>query len=101
LRSPILYETVPRAFNRAAVRRVAIAAVASPSAVDALAAAFAVTPPAGGSTADAVDYLAMPLASIGRTTSDAIHRHGREPAIEAAYPSFERLAEAIAAWAVP
>ena len=80
LRSPVLYETVPRAFDRAAVMKAAIAAVASPSAVDALG-----------------DF-DIPLASIGRTTSEAIRRHGRAPAVEAAYPSFEHLAEAIAGW---
>jgi uroporphyrinogen-III synthase len=83
LRSPILYETAPRAFNRDVVRKAAIAAVASPSAVDAL------------------GDIAIPLASIGRTTSDAIRRRGREPAVEAGYPSFERLAEAITAWRPP
>jgi uroporphyrinogen-III synthase len=80
LRAPILYETVQRNFNRAAATKAAIAAVASPSAVDAL------------------GDIDIPLASIGRTTSQAIRRHGRKPAVEAAYPSFEHLAEAIAAW---
>ena len=59
---------------RAAAR---IAAVASPSAVAAL----------GG--------IDVPLASIGRTTSAAIRRIGRQPAVEAAQPTFEDLAAAI------
>ena len=78
LRSPVLYETTLRNFDRAAAMKAAIAAVASPSAVDAL------------------GDIDIPLASIGRTTSQAIRRHGRKPAVEAAYPSFEHLAAVIA-----
>ncbi|HVP11105.1 MAG TPA: uroporphyrinogen-III synthase [Phycisphaerae bacterium] len=78
LRAPVLYETVPRIFDRNAAKKAAIAAVASPSAVDAL------------------GDLDIPLASIGRTTSVAICRHGRQPAVEAPYPSFDHLADAIA-----
>jgi uroporphyrinogen-III synthase len=78
LRTPILYDRVPRIFDRDAARRATIAAVASPSAVEAL------------------GDLDIPLASIGRTTSEAIRRRHREPAVEASYPSFEHLAAAIA-----
>jgi uroporphyrinogen-III synthase len=81
LRAPVLYETVARDFDRTAAQRCAVAAVASPSAVDALLG------------------IGIPLASIGRTTSAAIRRQGREPAVEAAQPSFERLADGIAAYA--
>jgi uroporphyrinogen-III synthase len=78
LRCPVLYDTQPRAFDRGVVERVALAAVASPSAVKAL---------------GELDVL---LASIGRATSAAIRGMGREPVVEAAYPTFENLAVAIA-----
>lgn len=78
LRAPVLYDTVPRTYDRTVAQRAVIAAVASPSAVDAL------------------GDIAIPLASIGRTTSAAIRRHGLEPVVEAASPGFEPLAEAIA-----
>jgi uroporphyrinogen-III synthase len=78
LRAPILYDTVPRIFDRDVARKVAIAAVTSPSAVEAL------------------GDIDIPLASIGRTTSEAVRCRGREPAVEASYPSFEHLAAAIA-----
>lgn len=80
LRSPILYETVTRSYDRLAVQKAAIAAVASPSAVA------------------AIGEITLPLASIGRTTSAAIRQRGLEPAVEAASPSFEHLAEAIASY---
>jgi uroporphyrinogen-III synthase len=78
LRTPILYDTVPRAFDHHVAQKASIAAVASPSAFEAL------------------GDIDIPLASIGRTTSEAIRRRHREPAVEASYPSFEHLAAAIA-----
>jgi uroporphyrinogen-III synthase len=81
VRSPVLYETVARPFDRTVAQRARIAAVASPSAVAALA------------------EIEMPLASIGRATSAAIHQQGRRPAVVASYPSFEHLSDAIAAYA--
>ena len=79
-RAPVLYETTPREFDRTVAQRCALAAVASPSAVAALA---------------GIDVL---LASIGRTTTAAIRRQGRAPVVEAATPSMEALAEAIRAY---
>lgn len=78
LRSPVLYDTLPRTFDATAVRDVDIAVVASPSAVR------------------AIGDLAVPLASIGRVTTAAIERTGRTPVVEAPYPTFEQLAQAVA-----
>ena len=79
LRCAVLYETVPRAFDRAVIQRVNVIAVASASAVRAI-----------GPTD-------LPLASIGRSTSAAIRALGVEPWLEAPSPSFDALAAAIAA----
>jgi uroporphyrinogen-III synthase len=81
LRSPVLYETNPRAFDRAVIEQVDVVAVVSPSAV------LAIGP------------LDLPFASIGPTTSAALRKAGREPWVEAPTPSFEALAAAIAAQA--
>jgi uroporphyrinogen-III synthase len=78
VRCPVLYDTVPRGFDCSVVSRVAIAAVASPSAVKAL------------------GDIDVPLASIGRATTAAIRATGREPVVEPPYPTFENLARAIA-----
>jgi uroporphyrinogen-III synthase len=78
--APVLYQTLPREFDPGVARRCALAAVASPSAVAALA------------------KCEIPLASIGRATSAAIRRQGRAPVAEAAYPTFEGLADAITAF---
>ena len=78
LRTPELYDTSPREFDRSVADRVDVAAVASPSAVKAI-----------GPTP-------LRLASIGRATSAAIRTLGMQPWVEAATPSFESLAEAIA-----
>ncbi len=78
LRTPVLYDTTPRDFERSVAQRVALAAVASPSAVKAL------------------GDLDVPLASIGKTTTAAIRATGREPVTESPYPTFENLAQAIA-----
>lgn len=75
--STVLYETVPRAFDRGVIARVDVVAVASPSAVE------------------AVGPLDLRFASIGPTTSAALKRLGREPWVEAGQPSFESLAQAI------
>ena len=79
LDSPILYDTFTRAFDHSVAERVDVVAVASPSAVE------------------AVGPVDLPFASIGRATSAAIHKLGREPWVEAERPSFEMLAAAIAA----
>lgn len=78
LNCPVLYETTARAFDAGVMERVDVAAVASPSAVRAI---------------GAVD---LRLASIGPTTSAAIHAIGCEPWLEAPRPSFDALAAAIA-----
>lgn len=80
LRSPVLYETVARGFDRERVRLAVIAAVAAPSQVA------------------AVVGVDIPMASIGRTTSAAIRAQGKPVAVEAAYPTFEKLAAAIAGY---
>jgi uroporphyrinogen-III synthase len=79
LQCPVLYETGPRAFDRAVIGRVDVIAVASPSAVQ------------------AIGPVDLPFASIGPTTSAALRQIGLEPWVEASVPSFESLAEAIAA----
>jgi uroporphyrinogen-III synthase len=78
LRSPVLYETVSRAFRRSIVDDVDVVAVASPSAVR------------------SIGRIDLPLASIGGTTSAAIRALGMHPWVEAAQPGFEALAGAIA-----
>ena len=78
VRCPILYDTLPRAFDRSVAQRATIAAVASPSAVKAL------------------GDIDIPLASIGRATTAAIRSAGREPVVEPDYPTFENLAQAVA-----
>lgn len=75
---PILYETIRRDYDQTVVDRVAVVAVASPSAVK------------------AVGPVSLPFASIGPTTSDALRRIGIEPWVEAPHRSFESLAKAIA-----
>jgi uroporphyrinogen-III synthase len=75
--SPVLYETVERGFDTTVVNRVDVVAVSSPSAIR------------------AVGVVALPVASIGPTTSAAIRRLGMEPWVEAPAPSFESLAQAI------
>ena len=79
LRSRILYDALARNFDRGVVERVDIIAVASPSAVN------------------AIGRVQLPLASIGRITSQAIRELGMEPLVEAIPPSLEALAAAIAA----
>jgi len=81
LLAPILYETAPRDFDRSVVERIAVVAVASPSAVD------------------AIGKVERPFASIGPTTSAALRRVGIEPWIEASRPDFTSLAQAISAQA--
>ncbi|MHC4128750.1 MAG: uroporphyrinogen-III synthase [Planctomycetota bacterium] len=76
--SPILYETVRRAWRTGIVHRVDVIAVASRSAVH------------------AVGTIDLPFASIGPTTTAALRLAGIEPWVEAAEPSFEALARAIA-----
>lgn len=91
LECPILYETAARAFDTGMIDRADVIAVASPSAVQAIAAAMAgaswmhPTPPR--------------FASIGPTTSAAVRALGQEPWVEAPSPSFESLASAIVAQA--
>lgn len=75
--SPVVYETVPRDFDRSVIERVDLAAVASPSAVR------------------AIGRIDLPLASIGPTTTQAIRDLGMEPSVEAERASFSALARAI------
>ena len=81
LRCPVFYETATCAFNRDVVQSVDVVSVASPSAVR------------------AVGPLDLPFASIGPSTSAALHEIGREPWVEAPSPSFDSLAAAIVAHA--
>jgi uroporphyrinogen-III synthase len=76
--SPVLYETAPRSWRRSVVEEVDVVAVASPSAVR------------------AVGRVDLPYASIGATTTVALREGGIKPWVEAAEPSFEALARAIA-----
>ena len=76
--SPVLYETAPRAWRRGVIEEVDVVAVASPSAVR------------------AVGRVDLPYASIGPTTTVALREGGIKPWVEAAEPSFEALARAIA-----
>jgi uroporphyrinogen-III synthase len=76
--SPVLYETTPRVWRRNVVDEVDVVAVASPSAVR------------------AVGSVDLPFASIGPATTAALREAGLEPWVEAAEPSFEALARAIA-----
>ena len=78
LSSPVLYETHPREYDREVTGRVDVAAVASPSAVN------------------AIGPVPLPFASIGPSTSWALRRIGVEPWIEAPGRSFHSLAQAIA-----
>lgn len=77
--SPVVYETLPAAYDRSVIDRVDVVALTSPSAAAAL--------PKG---------LALPLASIGRTTSAAITARGLRVWVEAPRPTFTALARAIA-----
>jgi uroporphyrinogen-III synthase len=113
--SPILYETVPRDFDRSVIHRVDVVTVTSPSAVDAVQAATKGQDRPAGRGKDAVpgvseddptdvgkdDLLSilrgLSFASIGPTTSAALRRIGIEPWLEAPQRSFESLAQAIAA----
>jgi uroporphyrinogen-III synthase len=76
--SPVLYETVPRDFDRSVIDRVDVVAVASPSAVN------------------AVGRIELPFASIGPTTSAAVRDHGLNLWVEAPQRSLKSLALAIA-----
>jgi uroporphyrinogen-III synthase len=76
--SPVLYETSARSWRRGVVEEVDVVAVASPSAVR------------------AVGPVDLPFASIGPTTTAALRAAGMDPWVEAAEPSFEALARAIA-----
>ncbi|MBU0717098.1 MAG: uroporphyrinogen-III synthase [Planctomycetes bacterium] len=78
LTSPVLYETVPRAFNHDVTGSVDVVSVASPSAVN------------------AIGPVDLPFASIGPSTSTALRQLGIEPWVEAPQPSFESLARVIA-----
>ncbi len=81
--SPVLYETCPRSFDQTVIDRTDTVAVASPSAVDAI-------------RATGASLRGLSFASIGPTTSAALHRVGIEPWVEAPTRSFESLAQAIA-----
>lgn len=79
--SPVLYETIPRVFDKTIVDRVDVVCVASPSAVH------------------AIGRLDLPFASIGPSTSAALRAIGVDPWVEPVERSFEGLARAIAAQA--
>jgi uroporphyrinogen-III synthase len=79
--APVVYETLPRGFDRSILDRVDIVAVASPSAMR------------------AIGRVDLPLASIGPTTTKAIRDLGMSPTVEASAPSFKVLARAVAALA--
>lgn len=79
LTSPVLYETRPRRFDRAVIRRVEVISVTSPSAVG------------------VIGVVQLPYATIGPTTSASLRRIGIEPWLEAPKRSFKFLADAIAA----
>ncbi len=79
LQCPVLYETAPRPFDSGVIGRIDVIAVTSPSAVR------------------AIGPVDLPFASIGPTTSTALRQIGLEPWVEAPKPSFESLAEIIAA----
>jgi uroporphyrinogen-III synthase len=111
--SPVLYETVARAFDATVIDRVDVIAVASPSAVDAILEVDAGLrcdassgsdrrrvpwPSPGEAGRRHAPQRALRFASIGPTTSAALRKHGIEPWLEAPEPSFEALAEAIAAY---
>ena len=76
--SPVLYVTEPREFPSDMIERVDVAAVTSPSAVN------------------AIGTVCLRFASIGPTTSRAIEALGVTPWVEAPAPSFAALAGAIA-----
>ncbi|UCC31740.1 MAG: uroporphyrinogen-III synthase [Phycisphaerales bacterium] len=78
LLSPVLYETVSRAFDRNVIKSVDVVSVASASAVE------------------AVGKVDLPFASIGPSTSKALRDLGIDPWVEAPQRSFESLAAAIA-----
>lgn len=77
LLSPVLYETIPRPFDRDVIHRVDIVCVVSPSAVE------------------AIGPVDLPYASLGPTTSAAIRKLGKEPWVESPRRKFELLAAAI------
>ncbi len=81
--SPVLYETVSRPFDRAILNRVDVVSVASPSAVR------------------AIGQVDLPFASIGPTTSAALHEMGITPWIVAEEKTFDSLAKTIAAQGSP
>lgn len=82
LLSPVLYETSPREFDRSVIDRIDVIAVASPSAVNAIAGA-------------GLHLHDRRIASIGPTTSNALRKHGLEVWLEAPVRSFDSLAIAI------
>lgn len=83
LTSPVLYETLPRAFDKTVVSRIDAACIASPSAVDAM-------------NASGINLSAIRLASIGPTTSARVRAVKLKPWLEAPHSNFASLAAAIA-----
>ena len=77
VRSPVLYETAARAFDRTVADRIDVVAVTSPSAVR------------------AIGKIDKPFASIGPTTTAALAKLGIRPCVEASAPTFDALAAAI------
>jgi uroporphyrinogen-III synthase len=76
--SPVVYQTMPRDFDRGAAGRASVAAVTSRSA------------------AEAMRGITLPLATIGPATTAAARRLGLRAWLEAPQPTFEALARAIA-----
>lgn len=81
--SPVLYDTSRREFDETVLGRADVITVASPSAVDAIAAM-------------GLQLRDQRIASIGATTSNALRSHTLEVWLEAPNRSFESLARAIA-----
>lgn len=75
---PVLYETSPREYCKEIIQEADVVSVTSASAVH------------------AVGPIALPFASIGPSTTKALHGLGVEPWVEAAEPSFDALASVIA-----
>ncbi len=87
LDSPVLYETTPRAFDAGVINRIDVIAVASPSAVQAIATA--------AEGASGTHPTPPRFASIGPATSAAVRALGQEPWVESVSRSFESFAGAI------
>ncbi|NOS99057.1 MAG: uroporphyrinogen-III synthase [Phycisphaerales bacterium] len=84
--SPVMYETLPRSFDVSVLNRVDVITVVSPSAVDAI------------HQRCPLNHIPQPFAAIGPATSAALRVCGVHPSLMAVAPSFDSLADAIAAF---